>query len=146
MLQCNKCDSRAALSAEQAGERTLAPELARVEPRALGHAGELGPDHGGIDRGLPAPGAVAAIAAGDDVLAADQLGVAGEALGDEFGMLDEIVLDSRTPGMRTLPAGSFTASNTVHSWAWRGLAASKERPLGLARKTTSMMSLSGTSQ
>src|SRR6266436_2292671 len=97
---CNAISAPVGLpfSAGQAGDRPLAPELARGEPGALGHAGEFGPDHGGIDRGLPDPGAVAAIAAGDDVLAADQLGVAGEALGDEFGMLDEIGLGFEDAG------------------------------------------------
>ena len=34
--------------------------------------------------------------------------------------------DSMTPGIRTLPSGSFTFSNSVHSCAWRGFAASNE--------------------
>ena len=38
--------------------------------------------------------------------------------------------DSRTPGIRTLPSGSFTVSNTAHSCAWRGLAASNEMAPG----------------
>src|SRR5580692_4960822 len=57
------------------GGSALAPELTRREARPLGHAGQLGPYHGGIDRRLADPGAIAAIAAGDDVLAPDQLGV-----------------------------------------------------------------------
>jgi len=31
-----------------------------------------------------------------------------------------------------LPDGSFTVSNTVYSWAWRGLAASSEMASGRA--------------
>jgi hypothetical protein len=54
--------------------------------------------------------------------------------------------DSITPGMTILPAGSFTRSNTVHSWPWRGLAASNESALGRAVNMTSMMSAIGTSQ
>ena len=57
----------------------------------------------------------------------------------------KLVVESSTPGMMTLPAGSFTRSNTRHSCAWRGLAASNEMPAGFAANTTSMMSASGTS-
>ena len=34
--------------------------------------------------------------------------------------------DSMTPGISTLPSGSFTVSNSFHSCAWRGFAASSE--------------------
>ena len=54
--------------------------------------------------------------------------------------------DSSTPGISTLPSGSLTRSNSVHSWAWRGLAASNEIMLGRAENTMSTMSASGTSQ
>ena len=54
-------------------------------------------------------------------------------------------LDSMTPGIRTFPGGSFTVSNKVYSWAWRGLAASSEIACGRALNTMSMMSASGTS-
>jgi hypothetical protein len=47
-------------------------------------------DHPLLRDGLADPGAVAAIRAGDDVLAADKLGVAADALRDQFRMLDEI--------------------------------------------------------
>ena len=53
--------------------------------------------------------------------------------------------DSITPGISTLPGGSFTVSNTVYSWAWRGLAASSEMACGRAWNTMSTMSASGTS-
>src|SRR4051812_35159090 len=62
----------------------LVPELLCGNPRALGHRGHLGPDHVGIDRGLADPGAVAAVAAGNDVFAADQFGVAPDPLRDQF--------------------------------------------------------------
>ncbi len=39
-------------------------------------------------------------------------------------------LDSITPGMRTLPSGSLTVSNTFHSCAWRGFAASSAMARG----------------
>src|SRR5947209_20440483 len=66
------------------------PELLGGDPGALGHRRHLGPDHVGIDRGLADPGAVATVAAGDDVLAANELGVAADALRDQLRMLDEI--------------------------------------------------------
>src|SRR5262249_47488565 len=71
-------------------EAALLPKLARGEAGAFGHGGELGPDHVGIDRGLPDPGAVAAIAAGDDGLAPDESGIAGKALRHQLRMLDEV--------------------------------------------------------
>jgi hypothetical protein len=57
----------------------------------------------------------------------------------------KLVVESITPGTRTTPSGTLTRSNTFHSWAWRGLAASNEIAPARAVKTTSMMSASGTS-
>ena len=54
--------------------------------------------------------------------------------------------DSITPGINTLPSGSFVLSNTAHSCEWRGLAASRESAAGFAASTTSTISASGTSQ
>ena len=54
-------------------------------------------------------------------------------------------LDSITPGISTLPSGNLTRSNSCYSCAWRGLVASSEMECGLARKTMSMNSASGTS-
>src|SRR5689334_4000847 len=59
------------------------PELLGGDAGAFGHRCQLSPDHVGIDRGLADPGAIAAIAAGDDVLAADQPGIAADALCDQ---------------------------------------------------------------
>ena len=36
------------------------------------------------------------------------------------------VVWAMTPGMSTLPSGSFTSSHTRHSYEWRGVAASIE--------------------
>src|SRR6185437_3432556 len=112
---------------------------------AFGKRGELRPDDLRIDRRLADPSAVAAIRAGDDVLAANQPDEMPNALRHELRMLDEIRLRFEHARDQTLPSGSFTRSNTVHSWAWRGLAASKEIPLGRAAKTISMIASSGTS-
>ena len=57
----------------------------------------------------------------------------------------KLVVVSRTPGIITLPSGSFTSSQTFHSWAWRGFAPSKEIAWGGAFKTTFTISLKGTS-
>ena len=46
--------------------------------------------HVGIDRGLADPGAETAIAAGDDVVAADEVGIAGDALRNQFRVLDKV--------------------------------------------------------
>ena len=42
------------------------------------------------------------------------------------GCSTKLVAESITPGIRTLPGGRVTSSQTCHSWAWRGLAASIE--------------------
>ena len=40
--------------------------------------------------------------------------------------------DSMTPGISILPSGSFTVSNSFHSCAWRGFAASSAMAEGRA--------------
>src|SRR2546427_8773706 len=52
----------------------------------------------------------------------------------------KFVVVSSTPGTITLPSGSLTSSNTLHSCACRGLAASTERPAGRALRRMAMMS------
>src|SRR6188472_799291 len=66
------------------------PELPGGDARAFCHRRHLRPDDIGIDRGLADPGAVTTVAAGDHVLAADQLGVAADALRNQLRMLDEV--------------------------------------------------------
>src|SRR6266849_4139231 len=66
------------------------PELLRGYPRAFRHRHHLRPYHVRIHGRLAYPGAVAAVASRDDVLAADQLRVAPDPLGDELRVLDEI--------------------------------------------------------
>ena len=63
----------------------LSPELLRGEAGAFGEAAQFGPGEVGMD-----PAAEAAIGAGDDVLAADDLGIAQDAVGDELRVLDEV--------------------------------------------------------
>ena len=63
----------------------LSPELLRGEAGAFGEAAQFGPGEVGMD-----PAAEAAIGAGDDVLAADDLGIAQDAIGDELRVLDEV--------------------------------------------------------
>ena len=50
----------------------------------------------------------AAVGAGDDVLAADELGVADDALGDQLGVLDDVAGVGDDAGDSILPAGSLT--------------------------------------
>src|ERR1700722_12105372 len=78
------------------------PELPRGEPRPFRHRRQFGPDDIGIDRGLADPRAEAAIAAGNDVVAADQIGGAGGGLRDEVRTLAQIRLrldDARDDGL-----------------------------------------------
>src|SRR6516162_4949847 len=67
----------------------LRPELARGEARSFRQAGELRPYNARIDCSLAHPGTVAAIASGDDALAADEAGIAADALRDKLGVLDK---------------------------------------------------------
>src|SRR5712672_2879333 len=66
-------------------EAGLSPKLLRGEAGAFGEAAQFGPGEVGMD-----PAAEAAIGAGDDVLAADDLGIAQDAVGDELRVLDEV--------------------------------------------------------
>src|SRR4029079_11915156 len=68
------------------------PKLPRGDAGTFHHGGELCPDHIRINSRLPDPGAVAAVATGDDVLAADQIGISGDALGNQLRMFDKIRL------------------------------------------------------
>src|SRR5271166_994171 len=85
----------------------LRPELVRGEARAFRQAGQLRPYNGRIDRSLADPGTVAAIASGDDIFAADEPGVAGYALGNQFGVLDKIGLRFDDTGDQHLAVGQF---------------------------------------
>src|SRR6478609_7210544 len=69
---------------------SLLPELARRDSRTFGQRGHFRPDDVGIDGGLAHPRAVAAIAAGHHVLAADEVSVAADPLRDQLRMLDEV--------------------------------------------------------
>src|ERR1700724_2806120 len=72
--------------AAKPGRRTgLSPQLLRGEAAAFGEAAQFGPGEVGMD-----PAAEAAIGAGDDVLAADDLGIAQDAVGDELRVLDQV--------------------------------------------------------
>src|ERR1700722_17245562 len=70
----------------------LWPESLARQAGALRQRSEFRPDDVRIDGGLTNPGAVTAIASGDDIFAADQFGVIGDPVRDHFGMFDEIRL------------------------------------------------------
>src|SRR5690348_10191334 len=73
------------------GLRLALPQLPGRQLRALGHRLELGPGDLGLDDvGRPRERGEAAVGAGDDALAPDDLGVADEPLGDQLRMLDEV--------------------------------------------------------
>src|SRR6187551_1563638 len=85
----------------------LLPELARRDSRTFGQRGHLRPDDVGIDGGLAYPRAVAAIAAGHHVLAADEICVAADALRDQLRMLDEVRLRFDDTGDQHLAFGQL---------------------------------------
>src|SRR2546430_12336884 len=63
---------------------SMPPKLTRGNARAFGHRRHFRPHDIRIDRGLPHPGAVTAVAAGHDVFAADELRVATDPLRDQL--------------------------------------------------------------
>jgi len=69
---------------------------------ALGHRRQFGPHNVGIDGCLADPGAEATIAGGDDVVTADEVGVAGDALRDQLRVLNEIRFRLDDPGNNDL--------------------------------------------
>jgi hypothetical protein len=76
------------------------------------------------------------------VLAADQLGITQRPIlwAINSGCSMKFDFGSMTPGISTFPLGNLTFSNSAHSCAYRGLAASNEMACGLARNTISTMS------
>ena len=89
----------------------------------------------------------AAIAAGDHALAADDLGVADDALGDQLGMLDEVRRRIEHAGDdQPCRRAASISRNTAHSCSWRGLAPSNESACGRARSATGRISRSGMSR
>src|SRR6185369_10302339 len=66
------------------------PQRVGGEPRALDQRAQLVPDDVGVDLDPTGEGAEAAVAARDDVLTTDHVGVALDALGDQVRMLDEV--------------------------------------------------------
>src|SRR5262249_31863138 len=94
--RCRRSDERptsSGLSARGSSKLiswSLFPKLPRREPRTVRHGLELGKHNIGIHGGLPDPCAEAAVTAGDHIFSADQIGVAGDALRDQFGMFDEV--------------------------------------------------------
>ena len=99
----------------------LEPEGFRCEAGAFGERAQLGPGEVGMN-----PAAEAAIGAGDDVLAADDLGIAQDAVGDELRVLDEVGGVADHTRISILPAGNFACCHTRHSCSCRTLAASNE--------------------
>jgi hypothetical protein len=64
------------------------PESLGGDCRALGHRAQLLERNVGIEFAVAGKGPEAAIAAGNDALAADDIGEAANALGDKIGVLD----------------------------------------------------------
>src|SRR4051794_21493320 len=75
--------------------------------RPLRPSMELGPRDVRVDGQVAREGREAAAAGGHQVLTTDQLAVAHEPLSDRLRVLDEFVFESMTPGMTTLPSGTF---------------------------------------
>src|SRR5215475_5321332 len=64
---------------------SVVPDAGGCEGCAFGKGGEFGPAEFWVDAG-----AEPAVGARDDVLGAEQVGVAGDALGDQFRVLDQV--------------------------------------------------------
>src|SRR5215469_9959558 len=65
--------------------RSAAPDAVGGKGRALCEGGQLGPAEFGVDAG-----AESAVGTRYDVLGAEPVGVAGDALGDQFRVLDQV--------------------------------------------------------
>ena len=95
--------------------------MSRGQPGAFGHRRQFRPHHVGIDRGLADPGAETAIAAGDDVVTSDEVGVAGDALCDQPRVLNEVRFRLDDPGnddlavrqLDPLEVGPFMRVNSI---------------------------------
>src|ERR1700732_1815970 len=83
--------------------RAPAPEGLRRAPRAFGHRFELRP----ANRRMPDPGAEPAIGAGQDILAADEIGITPQPTGNEGGVLDEIGAMADNAGDQRRPLGEL---------------------------------------
>ena len=101
------------------------PEQLRGDGGALGEAFQLRPHDRAVHAASEGALRESAICAGHDAVAANDVGIAQQPLGHEFGMLDDVGRMRNEPGVSTLPAGSLTSFHTFHSRSWRGLAASK---------------------
>src|SRR5947209_4832196 len=72
------------------GRLGLLPEPAGGYSGSFHHRAKLRPDHVSIDGSLSHPGPVATVTAGNDVLAADELGISAKALRNQLRMFDEV--------------------------------------------------------
>jgi hypothetical protein len=86
------------------------PELAGGEGRALRQCFELGPGDLRMDAA-----ADPAIGRGDDALPADEIRKPNNALGDEFGVLDDVGSMTDDAGQDQLVVGEFDGSSTADS-------------------------------
>lgn len=123
-----------------------APQSLTGGHRPLDERAELGPHDPGCTRGaqalnVPNPQSGAAMTfSRPTILAYWTMRCATRS-----GCSTNVVTESMTPGMRILPSGSLTFSQTSHSWAWRGFAASIEYAWAYTVTTRSTMWASGTS-
>ena len=106
---------------------TLTPEALAGQPRALGRATSNSPTSlTDATRRRPAdvakPQSVPAITFSRPTSRA----YCSIRCATSSGCSTKFVAESMTPGISTLPSGSFTSSHTCHSWAWRGFDASTE--------------------
>src|SRR5262249_22668873 len=113
--RCRRSDERptsSGLSARGSSELisySLFPELARCERRAVRHGLEFGEHNVRIHGCLPDPGSEAAVTARDNVFAPNEAGIAGNALRDQFRMLDEIRFRLDHAGYKHLAVRQFHA-------------------------------------
>src|SRR5207249_134208 len=95
----------------------LLPERARGEARAFHHGAELGPRDLVIDRRRIGEGGEAAVDAAMTRSRPTSRAYWTIRCATSSGCSMKFVVVSSTPGMITLPSGSLTSSNTLHSCA-----------------------------
>ena len=103
--------------------RRPAPQFAARDARAFGHRLKFRPHDRGMNATVERPLRKAAISAGDNVLAPDNIGEPHNALGDKLGMLDHVGGVRDHAGNQHLPRRAAwrpsTPSTRAHAADWR---------------------------
>ena len=110
----------------RANRRHPLPEPVGGHGRALCKGAQLGVADGRVDLAEAREGGEAAVGAGEHAIAASMSAKRQIRSATRAGCSTKFETESITPGISTLSSGTPRSAKTVHSWAWRGFAASNE--------------------